>query len=108
MVSRRPYGHMFEGTIPLIGWGLVNELSKNKLSSIHKTLALLSLPRVENYPLVTLLLHSKYSIYPKRKWLIENAKVSTTTVMKNMSRAITTMNKRSFMWMSIPPPYLKT
>lgn len=108
VVSRRPFRNMFEGIIPLISCRLVNELSKMKSSSIHKTLILLYPPRTNQYLQVTQFNHSKYNVYPQRKWLIDNAKVSTTTVMKSMSRAITTVNKISFIWMSIPPQKWKT
>ena len=83
-------------------------LSKQKLSSIHKSLTLLSLSSVNQFPLVTQLLHSKYNFYPHRKWNIDNAKISTTTVMKNMSRVVANTNKISFIWMLVPPLKLKT
>ena len=40
MVLRRPFGNMFKGIIPLIGWRLVTDLLTLKLPSIPKTLVL--------------------------------------------------------------------
>ena len=104
VVLRRPFGHMFKGIIPLIGWRLVTELLTLKLSSIPKTHGLLSPPIEKLYPQVTRFPHSKYKGYHQRKWKIGNVKVFVTTMMKNMSRAIVVVNKSSFISMSVPPP----
>ena len=62
---------MLEVTIPLIGWRIFKQLLKKKLSSLHKTLILLLLPRVNSCPIVPPPLHSKSNIYLQRKWKID-------------------------------------